>query len=334
MHREFSVAPMLNITDRHCRMFLRLLSKRMKLYTEMKVSGAIIYGDRERMLGFNMLERPLVLQLAGSNPEQLAQCARFAEEAGYDEINLNIGCPSERVQNGRFGACLMAEPELVAQCVEAMRAAVCAPESIPITVKTRIGIDENDHYEFLAEFIERVARGGCKHFIIHARKAWLNGISPKENRTLPELRYNHVYRLKRNFGTLCIVINGGIKTLDDALQNLQYVDGVMIGREAWHNPWILNAVDQVIFGDCAHARTDDPPKFKTRSDVIKAYLPYVEQQLTQGVPLRHMTRHIIGLFHGQPGARGWRQTLSENSVKKDAGIEVIHAALKLVDNSV
>lgn len=322
MVAEFSVAPMLNVTDRHCRMFLRLFSGRMKLYTEMTVCGAVIHGRRARFLDFDPRERPLAIQLAGSDPAQLALCARLAEEAGYDEVNLNIGCPSARVQNGRFGACLMAEPGLVADCVAAMRAAV----AIPVTVKTRTGIDHRDRYEHLAAFIGRVSQSGCGHFIIHARKAWLQGLSPKQNRLLPKLRYERVYRLKRDFPAIRFTINGGISTLDQALGHLRHVDGVMIGREARHHPWMLSAVDRVIFN-----AADAAPA--TRAEMVRAYLPYVEQQLARGVYLRHLTRHLLGLFHGQPGARGWRRHLSGHGPKEGAGVEVIHEALKIVEEA-
>ena len=324
---KFSVAPMMDVTDRHCRMFLRLLSGRMMLYTEMKTSGAILHGERERFLGHDRREHPLAIQLAGADPAQLAQCALLAEQAGYDEVNLNIGCPSERVKNGRFGACLMAEPDLVSRCVAAMRAALRDTNPLAVTVKTRIGIDHHDSYEYLAEFIDRVAQGGCRHFIIHARKAWLQGLSPKENRMVPTLCYERVYRLKRDFPDIRFTINGGIKTLEQALEHLRYVDGVMIGREAYRDPWMLRQVDRVIFNDPNAEST----AVKTRADIVKAYLPYLEQQLARGVSLRHIARPLFGLFHGQPGARSWRRVLSEHGAKKGAGLEVIHEALKLVE---
>ena len=324
---KFSVAPMMDVTDRHCRMFLRLLSGRMMLYTEMKTSGAILHGERERFLGHDRREHPLAIQLAGADPAQLAQCALLAEQAGYDEVNLNIGCPSERVKNGRFGACLMAEPDLVSRCVAAMRAALRDTNPLAVTVKTRIGIDHHDSYEYLAEFIDRVAQGGCRHFIIHARKAWLQGLSPKENRMVPTLCYERVYRLKRDFPALRFTINGGIKTLEQALEHLRHVDGVMIGREAYRDPWMLRQVDRVIFND----QNAESTAVKTRADIVKAYLPYLEQQLARGVYLRHIARPLFGLFHGQPGARSWRRVLSEHGAKKGAGLEVIHEALKLVE---
>ena len=321
---------MMNVTDRHCRAFLRLLSGRMKLYTEMKVSGAIIHGQRARFLGFDRCEHPLAIQLAGSDPAQLALCARLAGEAGYDEVNLNVGCPSERVRDGRFGACLMASPALVSRCVAAMRAALGAVRGaknpVPVTVKTRIGIDHHDSYEYLAEFVDRVSRGGCEHFIIHARKAWLRGLSPKENRLVPALRYDRVYRLKRDFPDLRFTINGGIKTLAEALDHLQHVDGVMLGREAYRHPWMLSAVDAMIFKEAPSVINKD-----TRADVVEAYLPYIERQLAEGTPLRQLIRPMLGLFHGQPGARSWRRQLSEHGPHKGAGVEVIHRALKVME---
>ena len=323
MLEKISIAPMMNVTDRHFRVFLRGLSGRMKLYTEMKVSGAIIHGNRERFLDFDECERPLAIQLGGSQPKELAVCARLAEEWGYDEINLNIGCPSERVKNGKFGACLMAQPKLVAECVAAMRGEV---RDIPVTVKTRIGIDHHDSYEYLAEFIARVAEGGCEHFIIHARKAWLKGLSPKENRELPPLHYDRVYRLKQDFPALRIAINGGIKTLSEASEHLRHVDSVMIGREAIRHPWLLSAVDEVIFNQAS--------TLGTRTEMVDAYLPYIEQQLALGSPLRHMIQPVLGLFHGQPGARSWRRHLSVSAANKGAGVEVIQQALRMVDAEV
>lgn len=321
---EFSVAPMLDVTDRHCRMFLRLLSARVKLYTEMTVGNALIHGDRARFLDFDPRERPLAIQLAGADPAQLAMCASLAERAGFDEINLNIGCPSARVQNARFGACLMAEPETVANCVAAMRAAV----GIPVTVKTRTGIDHRDSYEHLAEFVDRVAQSGCAHFIIHARKAWLHGLSPKQNRSVPALQYARVYRLKRDFPAVHFTINGGITTLDEARAHLQHVDGVMIGREARERPWLLRAVDREIFH--APPPTDAP---LTRVDAVRAYLPYIDRQLARGVYLRHLTRPLLSLFHGQPGARHWRRHLTEHTRAQGAGAEVVCDALRFVEQS-
>jgi len=315
-HR-FSVAPMLDWTDRHCRFFLRLISKQALLYTEMVTTGALLHGDRQRFLQFDPSEHPLALQLGGSDPAGLAACAKMAEDFGYDEVNLNVGCPSDRVQNGSFGACLMAEPELVAECVGAMRKAV----SIPVTVKSRIGIDDRDSYEELIKFIGTVAEAGCDTFIVHARKAWLKGLSPKQNREVPPLRYDAVYRLKQDFPTLQIVLNGGITTLDQAEDVLgNGVDGVMVGREAYHNPYILAEVDRRLFGASAEVIT--------RAEIIEKLLPYIEQQRAEGVRLHSITRHILGLFHGEPGARSWRRHLSEHAVKYDADASVVREALK------
>lgn len=307
---------MLDWTDRHCRFFLRLISKQALLYTEMVTTGALLHGDRQRFLQFDPSEHPLALQLGGSDPAGLAACAKMAEDFGYDEVNLNVGCPSDRVQNGSFGACLMAEPELVAECVGAMRKAV----SIPVTVKSRIGIDDRDSYEELIKFIGTVAEAGCDTFIVHARKAWLKGLSPKQNREVPPLRYDTVYRLKQDFPTLQIVLNGGITTLDQAEDVLgNGVDGVMVGREAYHNPYILAEVDRRLFGASAEVIT--------RAEIIEKLLPYIEQQRAEGVRLHSITRHILGLFHGEPGARSWRRHLSEHAVKYDADVSVVREAL-------
>lgn len=311
---------MLDVTDRHCRVLLRLLSRRIRLYTEMVVTGSIIHGDRDRFLGMDESEHSVALQLGGSDPAELGFCAGLAEQYGYDEVNLNVGCPSDRVKNGKFGACLMARPELVADCVAAMVSAV----AIPVTVKTRIGIDDRDSYDELAHFISLNARAGCEHFIIHARKAWLKGLSPKQNRTVPPLNYDTVYRLKRDFPELKFTLNGGVESLDQGLQHLQQVDGVMIGRQAYHDPWMLREVDQRLFGDPG---TGLP---QTRVQTVERYLPYIERQLDRGVYLRHMTRHMLQLFLGQHGARSWRRYLSEQGPRKGAGIEVVEQALQFV----
>jgi tRNA-dihydrouridine synthase A len=305
---------MLDWTDRHCRYFHRLLSKQAVLYTEMVTTGALLHGDPERHLRFNAEEHPVALQLGGSDPQEMAECARLAESYGYDEININVGCPSERVQKGAFGACLMAEPQLIADCVVAMREAV----TIPVTVKNRIGIDDQDDYGGLHTFISTVAQAGCETFIIHARKAWLKGLSPKENRDIPPLRYELVYQIKQEFPQLEIIINGGITTLEQCQQHLQHVDGVMVGREAYHNPWLLAQVDSLIYG------TDAP--FLDRKAVLEAFLVYVEAQQAAGVALNHMSRHILGLFQGMPGARGFRRLISENAHKPDAGTALLRAA--------
>lgn len=309
---------MLDWTDRLFRFFVRQISRRTLLYSEMLTSGAILRGDRQRLLRFDPLEHPLALQIGGSVAAEMAEGARIAEDWGYDEVNINLGCPSERVQSGRFGACLMAEPELVAECVAAMRAAV----GIPITVKTRIGIDDRDSYEDLAGFVARVAAAGCGTFIIHARKAWLRGLSPKDNREVPPLRYDRVQRLKTDFPHLEIILNGGVRSVGEALQHLERVDGVMIGREAYHNPWILAEADPLIFGEPAPA--------PSRRAVIEALLPWVETELAGGTPLQSIGRHLLGLFTGVPGARAWRRHLSEQAHRKGADIGVLREALSRV----
>lgn len=316
LDRRVSIAPMMDWTDRHCRYFLRLISPHALLYTEMVTAGAILHGDKERLLAFEPLEHPIALQLGGSDPQQLAACAQIGEGFGYDEINLNVGCPSDRVQNGRFGACLMAEPELVAECIAAMVKVV----SIPVTVKTRIGIDERDSYEALCHFIDIVAKAGCHTFIIHARKAWLTGLSPKENREIPPLRYDIAQRLKQDFPYLTIVLNGGIKTVSDIQQHLCAFDGVMVGREAYHNPYLLAAIEKEVF----HYQT--PP----RQDIIQQLIPYAERMLADGLRLHQLTRHILGLFHGEPGARAWRRHLSEQATLPQAGIAVLEEALQKI----
>lgn len=318
--RKLSIAPMMDYTDRYCRRFLRGISRHILLYTEMVTTGALIHGHRERFLRYDPVEHPLALQLGGSNPEDLAECTRMAAQWGYDEVNLNVGCPSDRVQSGRFGACLMAEPGLVAECVAAMGQAA----DLPITVKHRIGIDEQDSYPELSDFVGTVAEAGCRVFIVHARKAWLQGLSPKENREVPPLNYERVRDLKRDFPHLEFVINGGIKDLHLAKSLLQDLDGVMIGREAYHNPWILARADWEIYG------ADEAPP--TRLQVLEEYLPFVERQLAEGVPLGRITRHMLGLFQGCPGARAWRRHISENAHRPGAGIEVIQqAAVRVQD---
>ncbi len=312
---------MLDWTDRHCRYFLRLISRRTRLYTEMITTAALLHGDAARLLRFDPAEHPVALQLGGSDPDQLARCARLGAEAGYDEINLNIGCPSERVQSGRFGACLMAEPALVAACVAAMKAAV----GVPVTVKTRTGIDDRDGYDELAQFVAQVSAAGADRLIVHARKAWLQGLSPRQNREVPPLDYARVYRLKADFPRLEIHVNGGVKTLDEVEAHLRRVDGVMIGREAYHNPWLLAAVDRRFGADRA-----PPPE---RREVVRRLLPYIERQLSEGVRLQQITRHILGLYQGVPGARAWRRTLSERAHRRGAGPEVVEAALSCVTGS-
>ena len=317
LSHRFCVAPMLDWTDSRCRYFHRLLSKNALLYTEMVTTGALIHGDSQRFLQFNSEEHPIALQLGGSNPRDLATCARMAEDFGYDEVNLNVGCPSDRVQNGRFGACLMAEPQLVGDCVATMQAAV----KIPITVKSRIGIDERDSYEELTHFVETVAKAGCETFIIHARKAWLKGLSPKENREVPPLRYDVVFELKKDFPKLEIIINGGITTLAQSAELLNAVDGVMIGREVYQNPYLLVGVDSHLFGD------NSP--ILSREQIVFELLPYIERQLKSGARLNSVTRHILGLFHGEYGARLWRRYLSENACKENADGQTVLNAFNL-----
>jgi len=309
---------MMDWTDRHCRYFLRQISHHVRLYSEMLTTGALLRGDPARWLTFHSSEHPLALQLGGSDPRELASCARLGECFGYEEINLNLGCPSDRVHNGRFGACLMAEPETVAGCLAAMSAAV----NVPVTVKTRIGIDDQDSYAALAAFVERLAGAGCRIFIVHARKAILKGLSPEENRSIPPLRHDVVYRLKHEFPELTIVLNGGITRLDDVESHLERVDGVMLGRAAYHNPYLLAGIDARFFGD---ARTP-----VTREAVVMRMLPYIERERLAGTPLNAIARHMLGLFQGVPGARAWRRYLSEHAHAKAAGPEVILAALARV----
>jgi len=313
---QISVAPMLDWTDRHERYFLRLISKHILLYTEMVTTGAILHGDQQRHLDFDPKEQPLALQLGGSDPVDLAKCARLAEQWGYSQINLNVGCPSDRVQSGKFGACLMAEPELVRDCLKSMISAV----SIPVTVKTRIGIDRNDTYDELKHFVRIVQNSGCNVFIIHARKAWLDGLSPKENRHIPPLCYERVYKIKQHFPELEIIINGGITNLEQCDEHLKYVDGVMIGREVYQNPYILESVDNTYYLDGS--------THKTRLEILELLYPYIEQHLALGGKLNHITRHILGLFQAQPGAKYWRRVLSQQAHQQGAGLEVIKSALQ------
>ena len=315
INRRFCVAPMLDWTDRHCRYFYRTMSKHSVLYTEMVTTGAIIHGKGD-YLKFNSEEQPVALQLGGSDPEALASCAKLAEERGYDEINLNVGCPSDRVQNGMFGACLMAKPDLVAECVKAMNSVV----NIPVTVKSRIGIDELDSFEFLVDFIEKVKVAGCTTFIIHARKAWLTGLSPKQNRDVPPLNYERVYKIKQMFPELEIIINGGIKSLEESLEHLQHVDGVMLGREIYQNPYLMSEVDKVIYQD------KDSSKL-TRNQVLDQVGDYISAYEANGGRAWHMIRHMMGLFQGLPGAKVWRRYLSENAVKSDiSGKDILYQA--------
>jgi tRNA-dihydrouridine synthase A len=320
--RRLSVAPMMDRTDRHMRFFLRLLSRRTLLYTEMITAAAVAHGDVERHLGFDPREQPVALQLGGSDAKQLAQAARLAEEFGYVEVNLNVGCPSDKVQTGRFGACLMAEPSLVAELCAAMIAAT----RLPVTVKTRIGIDDKDSYDELVAFVGRVSAAGVTSFAIHARKAWLTGLSPKENREIPPLDYPRVHQLKRDFPALEIAINGGVRTLDETKEQLRHVDGVMIGRAATDDPYILAHADREIFGD-------DVP-MPTRRAIVEGLYAYAEELPAQGVPFHRLGRHVHGLFTGQPGGRIWRRILSEQGHGAGAGPHVLRAALAQIPGEV
>lgn len=313
-----SVAPMMDWTDRHCRYFLRLFNRHVQLYTEMVTTGALLHADKHRFLRFAEQEHPVILQLGGADPTDLARCSQFAEDYGYDAVNLNVGCPSDRVQKNKIGACLMAEPNLVADCISTMQAAV----KIPVTIKHRIGIDDLNSYENLYKFVETVAQTGCQTFIVHARIAILRGLSPKENREIPPLRYHDVYQLKKDFPHLDIQINGGIKTVDDIQQHWQHTDGVMIGREAYHNPYIL-AQALKFWGE------DTPNPHQ----ILEIFLPFMEQELANGVPLMQMTRHILGLFQGMTGARRWRQHLSTYAHQKHQGIELVKEAASFVQKS-
>jgi len=313
----FAVAPMMDCTDRHCRVLHRLLSTRARLYTEMVTADAILHGMRERLIGFSEEEHPVALQLGGAEPRKLAEAARIGWERGYDEINLNIGCPSDRVQSGCFGAALMREPELVAECVAAMRAAV----AIPVTVKCRIGVDDQEPQIALFALIESCARAGVTVFAVHARKAWLSGLSPKENRDVPPLDYALVHALKRARPDLTIVVNGGIASLDEVEAQLRHVDGVMMGRTAYQTPALLADVDRRFFGD-------EP---RDVNEAVEGYVEYIAARLEEGVPLNAMTKHMLGLFHGQPGARPFRRHLSENACRKGAGLSVLHDALTFLE---
>ncbi len=325
--RTFSIAPMIDWTDRHDRYFLRLISKQALLYTEMITTGAIIHGDKERHLGFNTEEHPVAVQLGGSNPSDLALCSKICEDYGYDEINLNVGCPSDRVQSGAFGACLMAQPDLVAECIDKMKAAC----ELPVTIKCRIGIDDQDEYEDLQRFVNTTKDAGCETFIVHARKAWLQGLSPKENRDIPPLNYERVYQLKREFPELEIIINGGIKTLDECKSHLDYVDGVMMGREAYQNPFILANVDHLFFNNANKPSTDTSASQITRHEIIDKMICYIDELVANGGQLKWVSRHILGIFQGMPGARAWRRHLSQHAYKKDATSEVVLEALKYID---
>ncbi len=319
MHR-LSVAPMMEWTDRHCRYFLRLLAPRTRLYTEMVVAAAAVYGDAERFLAFDATEQPVALQLGGSDPTLLAQAARLGERFGYHEINLNVGCPSERVKSGAFGACLMLEPALVADCVAAMRDAV----AIPVTVKTRLGVDHHDDYAFLTRFVEAVVAAGCGTVIVHARKAWLSGLSPKQNREVPPLDYARVYRLKGDFPGLEVIVNGGVESLVAARTHLEHVDGVMIGRMAYRDPWGFAALERGLLGGELPA---------SRRAVVERFQPYLESQHARGVPIKVMTRHLCGLYAGCHGARRWRRAMSDPAMVREYGTGILEHALTLVEET-
>ncbi|QBM17454.1 tRNA-dihydrouridine(20/20a) synthase [Marinobacter sp. JH2] len=316
--RRFSIAPMMDWTTPHFRYLARILSRRALLYTEMVTTGALIHGDTQRFLRHDPAEYPLALQLGGSNPDELAECAKLAEEYGFSEVNLNVGCPSDRVQNNMIGACLMGHPDKVAEGVAAMKAAT----SLPVTVKHRIGINGRESWEELCEFIEKVSAVGCNTFIAHARIAILEGLSPKENRDIPPLKYDWVYRLKQTYPDLEIIINGGIKTIDECHDHLRHTDGVMLGREAYHNPWLLTEVDPEFFGEQAPVAS--------RHEALRAMFPFIQKELDRGVYLTHITRHIMGLFLGMPGGRQFRRHLSENANKRGSGLEVVEQALAKV----
>ena len=318
MKYRFSIAPMMEWTDRHCRFFHRLLTRRALLYTEMITTGAVLHGDRARLLAFDRAEHPVALQLGGSDPRQLAQCARIAADLGYDEVNLNVGCPSDRVQEGRFGACLMAEPALVGDCVAAMTGSV----KIPVTVKCRIGIDEQDPEEALETLTNAVEQAGVAALIVHARKAWLAGLSPRENRDVPPLDYARVYRLKAAHRGLAVVINGGVVDLDQVRTHLAHLDGVMMGRAAYQEPWRLLEVDPLLFGE--------PARFASPREAAEALIPYLERELARGTRLHAITRHVLGLFRGVPGARAFRRHLATEGVKPGADAHTFRAALALV----
>ncbi len=317
-----SIAPMMDWTDRHYRYFMRQITKKALLYTEMVTTGAILFGDKEKHLGFNSTENPLVLQLGGDNPNQLAECAKIAESYGYTEVNLNVGCPSDRVQQGNFGACLMATPELVAKCVEIMLLSV----DIPVTVKHRIGIDDNDSYENLYNFVKIVSESGCQRFVVHARKAILKGLSPRENRTVPPLKYNFVYQLKKDFPNLIIEINGGIKTLDEIKEHLKYTDGAMLGRVAYENPYIFSRVDSEIFGENT--------KIPTRREIIENMIPYLENNLKNDIWVNKILIHVLGLFNNQRGSKIWKRYLSENMHKKNASSNLLSQAMNLMEDEI
>ncbi len=313
---KVSIAPMMDWTDRHCRFFLRLLAPSARLYTEMVTAAALIHGDAQRLLQFDVAEHPVALQLGGSKPKMMADAAKLGAQAGYDEININVGCPSDRVQSGQFGACLMSSPDVVASCFRAMSSV----SDVPVTVKTRIGIDNQSSYEFLREFVARLYAAGCNTFIVHARIAILQGLSPRENRSIPPLDYDRVYELKREFPDLTIVLNGGIASTEQALSHLESVDGVMIGRQAYHQPYFLTELETALY-------SNEDWQAPSRHEVIELMIPYIERQMSAGTELKNIARHLLGLYAGHPGARAWRRHLSEHMHMPGAGIEVLQEAL-------
>jgi len=333
---RLSVAPMMDWTDTHCRAFHRLLAPHARLYSEMVHANAVIHGDRARLLALDPVEHPVALQLGGSEPALLAQAARIGADCGFDEINLNCGCPSDRVQAGRFGACLMREPALVAESVAAMIAAV---PNVPITVKCRLGVDDDHEWDHFLRFIDTIAEAGCRMFVVHARNAWLKGLSPKENRDVPPLRYDWAYRLKHERPALQVIVNGGIADAAEATAHLAHVDGAMLGRAAYHTPYLLHELDVRWFGNAVHGSTSSPrtgegsarTELRSRAEVLRAYRPYVEAQLARGVLLKHITRHLLGLFSGQPGGRAFRQILSEGAHQPGADWALVERALSLTE---
>ncbi len=317
--RKFSVAPMLHCTDSHFRYLARLMSKRCLLYTEMITTGALIYGDRDRWLSLHSEENPVALQLGGSDPSEMAACAKYAKKYKFDEVNINVGCPSDRVQAGKFGACLMLEPQVVADCIKIMKDSA----DIEVTVKTRIGVDDQDSYQFLQKFVETISSAGCKTIIIHARKAYLSGLSPRQNRNVPPLHYEYVYQLKQDYPDLTFILNGGLKDKAEMLTHLETLDGIMVGREVYDNPFLLSDIDQLVYAEDKSSLT--------RFNVLDEYLLYVQTKLDEGIPLKIMAQHIFGLFNGLPGARAWRRYLSENIYTKNAGVEVIEEAKRSIN---
>ena len=314
--KYISVAPMMDWTDRHCRYFMRLINPDVHLFTEMIVVDSILHGDHKKLLSYDQSEHPVVLQLGGNDPLKMRRAAEIGAKSGFDEININVGCPSDRVKSGSFGACLMAKPQIIAECVQSIKEIT----DIPVSVKSRIGIDDQDSYEFLYDFIKTVNNSGCETFIIHARKAILSGISPKQNLSIPQLNYDRVYRIKSDFNHLRIVLNGGLNDIQDCINHLKVMDGIMIGRHAYRNPWFLNKIKRAI-------QHSDDDEVITRRDIVEKMYPYIEEQLKEGTKLRNITRHMLGLFSNQPGAKFWRSYISQNSSRDEAGVEVLQNAL-------